>query len=202
MPTTMPTLSGPTLEIRTWHDPVVDQLGYDARSAYVERFWLGVLGPSTVWLLRRIASGLDAHPDGFALPLGDTARALGLGGEGASSPFTRALKRCCQFDMARAEGPGVLAVRHRLPPLARRHLQRLPESVQAEHAAWEASGNRTPATGIDRDRARQLALSLVELGEDPEATRLQLLRWRFDPVVAGEAAAWALDRRDDPLTAA
>ncbi|HEY2331602.1 MAG TPA: hypothetical protein VGH94_06755, partial [Acidimicrobiales bacterium] len=128
----MPTLTGPVLEIRAWHDEVVDQLGFDPRSPYVERFWLGVLGPSTVWLLRRVAAGLEAHPTGFSLPLADTARALGLGGDGASSPFARALRRCCQFDMARAEGPGVLAVRRHLPPLARRHLQRLPESVQAE----------------------------------------------------------------------
>lgn len=203
MPTAMPPLTGPVLEIRAWHDEIVDQLGHDPRSPYVERFWLGVLGPSTVWLLRRIATGLDAHPGGFALPLGDTARALGLGGEGASSPFARALRRCCQFDMARAEGPGVLAVRRHLPPLARRHLIRLPESVQAEHAAWEAGALRAPTPGTDRDRARQLARSLIELGEDAEATEHQLLRWRFDPTIAHEATAWAHDhRRDDPLTAA
>jgi hypothetical protein len=198
----MPPLTGPMLEIRPWHDEIVDQLGHDPRSPYVERFWLGVLGPSTVWLLRRIATGLDACPDGFPLPLGDTAKALGLGGDGASSPFARALRRCCQFDMARAEGPGVLAVRRHLPPLARRHLLRLPESVQAEHAAWEASALRSSAPGTDRDRARQLARSLLELGEDVEATEHQLLRWRFDPVVAHDATTWALDRGDDPLTAA
>ena len=201
MPTAMPALTGPALEIRAWHDDVVDQLGFDPRSPYVERFWLGVLGPSTVWLLRRVATGLEAHPDGFSLPLGDTARALGLGGDGASSPFARALRRCCQFDMARAEGPGVLAVRRRLPPLARRHLQRLPESIQAEHAAWEAS-SRHATSMRDAERARQLALSLFELGEDAEATEHQLVRWRFDPVVARSATAWALDRRDDPPTAA
>jgi hypothetical protein len=198
----MPTLTGPVLEIRAWHDEVVDQLGFDPRSPYVERFWLGVLGPSTVWLLRRVAAGLEAHPTGFSLPLADTARALGLGGDGASSPFARALRRCCQFDMARAEGPGVLAVRRHLPPLARRHLQRLPESVQAEHAAWEASNRRDTHDRADAERARQLALSLFELGEDAEATEHQLLRWRFDPVVARSATAWALDRRDDPPTAA
>jgi hypothetical protein len=93
-------------------------------------------------------------------------------------------------------------VRRHLPPLARRHLQRLPESVQAEHAAWEASNRRDTHDRADAGRARQLALSLFELGEDAEATEHQLLRWRFDPVVARSATAWALDRRDDPPTAA
>ena len=35
------------LHIRRWHDPLIDELGHDARSRYVERFWLGILGPST-----------------------------------------------------------------------------------------------------------------------------------------------------------
>ncbi|MSW79476.1 MAG: hypothetical protein F2828_17635, partial [Actinobacteria bacterium] len=34
-----------TLMVVPWHDPVVDALGYDVRSAYVELFWLNVLGP-------------------------------------------------------------------------------------------------------------------------------------------------------------
>ena len=38
--------------VEAWYDEVTDQLGHDARSAYVERFWLGILGPSATWLLR------------------------------------------------------------------------------------------------------------------------------------------------------
>ncbi|MDQ6911186.1 MAG: hypothetical protein M3Z84_10475, partial [Actinomycetota bacterium] len=37
----------PTLAIRPWPDGVIDALGHDPRSQYVERFWLGILGPST-----------------------------------------------------------------------------------------------------------------------------------------------------------
>ncbi len=202
MPTAMPALTGPALEIRAWHDDVVDQLGFDPRSPYVERFWPSRARPvDSPGCCAGWQPGSKPTFDGFTLPLGDTARALGLGGDGASSPFARALRRCCQFDMARAEGPGTLAVRRHLPPLARRHLQRLPESIQAEHAAWEAS-NRHNTSTRDAERARRLALSLLELGEDAEATEHQLLRWRFDPVVARAATAWALDRRDDPPTAA
>ena len=55
-----------TLAIRPWPDPVIDTLGHDPRSLYVERFWLPTLGPTSLLLLRRIAAGLDEHPDGIA----------------------------------------------------------------------------------------------------------------------------------------
>ena len=35
----------PSLHVLPWVDPVIDQVGYDPRSRYVERFWLGILGP-------------------------------------------------------------------------------------------------------------------------------------------------------------
>src|ERR671933_2368459 len=78
---TFPTGAPPaTLPVRPWPDGVIDALGHDPRSVYVERFWLGILGPSTTWLLRRLAAGLEAEPAGFSLSLPDTAQALGLGG--------------------------------------------------------------------------------------------------------------------------
>ena len=90
-----------------------------------------VLGPSTTWLLRRLAAGLEASPAGFDLPLADTARALGLGDKGGRhSPFMRALARVCQFDLAQMHSDGELEVRRRLPPLNRRQLVRLPTVLQ------------------------------------------------------------------------
>ena len=95
-----------------WPDPVIDRLGYDPRSLYVETFWLGILGPTCTWLMRRFAAGLDDDPDGFDLALADTARALGLGDRlGRQSPFRRALARCVAFSMAQQQGPTTLAVR-------------------------------------------------------------------------------------------
>jgi len=38
----------PTLIVMPWHDPVVEAVGYDARSSYVELFWLGILGPTNI----------------------------------------------------------------------------------------------------------------------------------------------------------
>ena len=102
----MVTFECDTLTVRPWADDVIDSLGFDPRAPYVERFWLGVLGPSTTWLLRRIAAGFDQHPEGFEMSLGETAQALGLGDRGGRhSPFLRTVNRMIQFELAR--------VRHR-----------------------------------------------------------------------------------------
>ena len=183
-----------SLTIRAWPDPVIDQVGHDPRSAYVERFWLGVLGPSTTWLIRRMAAGLEAQPSGFELPLGETARALGLGGDGRHSPFVRALTRCCQFELATPGDEGVLAMRRKLPPLNRRQVVRLPDTLQADHERWLEAELQAPPLEALRRRSRRLALSLLELGEDLEATERQLQRWRFSPALARQAAAWAWER--------
>jgi hypothetical protein len=183
------------LTVLPWPDPVIDRVGHDPRSIYVERFWLGILGPSATWLTRHLVAGLDAAPDGYDLDLDECAAALGLGRRpGANAALPRTLARCCQFGATRLIGPTTLQARRKLPPLTRRQVARLPESLRAEHARWV---DRPPAAtdGDLRDRARQLALSLVELGEDSAGTERQLHRWRFHPALASEATAWALAHR-------
>ncbi len=123
-----------TLAIRPWPDPVIDTLGHDPRSIYVERFWLPTLGPTSLLLLRRIAAGLDEHPEGIQLDLGELSQALGLGHrEGNSSPVVRSLDRLMQFDLACGERESGYAVRRSVPPVNRRHVGRLPMPLQDEH---------------------------------------------------------------------
>jgi hypothetical protein len=160
-----------------------------------------MLDPSAIWLLRRLAAGLERSPAGFDLPLLDTARSIGIGGSGQSSSFARTLGRICQFDLGRVELPGTVAVRRKLPPLARRHLVRLPESLQAEHQAWQALDVRTPEVHKQRLRARKLAMSLVALGDDIEATERQLIRWRYHPAICRDAALWAWREHAMAMTA-
>jgi len=184
-----------TLDIRPWPDPVIDAVGHDPRSFYVEEFWLSVLGPSTTWLLRRTAAGLETSPSGFTMPLAETARALGLGMKGGRhSPFMRALGRVCQFDLGQLHDEGTLAVRRKLPPLNRRQVEHLPEMLRDAHKRWQDEQLRIPAVEGLRRRCRRLALSLVELGEDLEGTERQLHRWKFHPALAYESAAWAWRR--------
>jgi hypothetical protein len=135
------TFTSDTLTVRPWVDEVIDQLGFDPRSPYVEQFWLGILGPSTTWLLRRIAAGFDHEPEGFELPLAETARSLGLGDRGGRhSPFLRSVNRTIQFGMATTAGTGPLLVRRRVPPLARRQIDRLSPDLQESHERWASAG--------------------------------------------------------------
>jgi hypothetical protein len=180
------------LRIVAWSDPVIDRLGYDPRSLYVETFWLGILGPTCTWLMRRLAAGLDDNPDGFDLDLADTARALGLGDRsGRQSPFRRTLARCITFQMARREGPTTLAVRRRIPPMPRRHLQRLPTSLQERHAHWLIPARSSPVLEETRRDARRLALALLASDKERPEVELQLVRWHVHPAIAHESTQWA-----------
>jgi hypothetical protein len=192
--TATPSLT-PSLMVRPWPDSVIDRLGHDPRSAYVERFWLPVLGPSACWLLRRLASWLDRQPDGFELPVDETAMSLGLGVRpGRQAPLRRTIERCCQFRVTHLDGEAAtLLVRRKLPPLTRNQVARLPQSLQAAHRAYLDQQLRQPNDNGLRIRAQRLALTLCELGEDQAAAEQQLLRWRFHPALAHETVAWAYD---------
>jgi hypothetical protein len=120
------------LVVVRWEDPVVETLGYSVRSLYAETFWLPVIGPSSLWMMRRL-SGLD----GVEVPLTVLSRELGLGlGVRRHSPVTRTVCRLITFGLAAVipwEQGDHLAVRLALPPLTRRQTTRLPEHLQARH---------------------------------------------------------------------
>lgn len=184
------------LHVRPWLDEVLDHAGLDPRSSYVEDYWLPVLGPSTVWLLRRLAAGFEYCYEGFDLDLDETARSLGLGDRsGRHSPFVRAVNRTVQYNLARLTGPDELTVRRRLPPLNRHMLRRLSPALQARHQSWQDEQVQLPVSEHQVRRARKLALSLLDLGEDYGGAERQLLRWRYPATVAADALMWALAQR-------
>jgi hypothetical protein len=187
-PVLAPRDDSPALRIVAWRDRLADPHGVHPCSRYVELYWLGVIGPSTTWLLRRLSYGLDVHPDGFDLGLTETARSLGLGQRmGKNSPFRRALQRLCTFELARPHGPGGLAVRTRIPPLPLRHLARLPDSLQSSHRRWLIE-QRLPEPEQMRRRAQRLADGLASAGRDRADIERQLNVWQFHPAVAFRAA--------------
>ncbi|MEZ5139831.1 MAG: hypothetical protein R2711_14025 [Acidimicrobiales bacterium] len=146
------------IRVTPWHDPVVEAVGYDPRSPYVERFWLALLGPSTTLLLRRVAAALEVSPDGFDLDLDETARAIGLGMRaGANGPFLRAIGP----HRAVPPLPTGRSGRHRRadahlgphPPPARA----VAPSLQAEHDEWVRAAPEEPTAEERWTRARRLA---------------------------------------------
>lgn len=175
-----------TVMVLPWHDPVVDTIGHDVRSEYVELFWLNVLGPTATWALRRLATGLDRYPLGYELDLPETASALGLSySSGTSSTFMRALQRCVLFGASQPVPDG-LAVRRRLPPVAARHLARMPPRLRDEHRAWTV---RT-VSADDLPRARALAELLTAGGDDPGVVERHLLAVGVAPAVAAVACGY------------
>jgi len=199
-PTTVP--AGPTLHIVQWVDPVADPHGLHPCSRYVELYWLGIIGPSTTWLLRRLNYGLEVHGDGFDLHLPETARSLGLGDKmGKNSPFRRALARLITFELARSQGPGELAVRAHIPPLPLRHLSRLPESLQRSHRRWLAEQQLSGPEQMQR-RAQRLASGLAAAGHDQASIERRLAEWQFHPSVAFRAAGTAVREAHAPDTRA
>ncbi|MGE0507393.1 MAG: hypothetical protein AB7Q42_00550 [Acidimicrobiia bacterium] len=188
-----------TVVVRPWVDPVVDPVGYDPHGRYVELFWLGVLGPTATWLLRRLAFGLEHYPDGYELDLTETATALGLTfAPGKHGPFVRALQRCVLFGMAH-EAPSGLAVRRRVPPLAARQIDRLPPHLQSAHAQW---GRPAPVAPAERSRAEAIASALLQQGDSAEDVERRLALLGTPPLTATAAIRVALANGYVPLDAA
>lgn len=181
----LPTPLAPTLIVVPWRDPVVEAVGYDARSPYVELFWLGIIGPTSTWLLRRLVSGLDAYPDGYELDLAETANALGLSlTAGTHSPFGKALNRCIMFGMAHHVAGGI-AVRRLIPPLSLRHLRKLPDHLQLAHVQW---AERRDNDEVNLERAVELAGAMIRTGDEPHQLERQLMSVGIPPREATEVA--------------
>ncbi len=192
------------LVVSPWSDPVVDTLGHDPRSTYAESFWLPTLGPTSLLLLRHLADRFDRSPGGaLTLVVSETAAALGLGtGDGANSPLMRSLGRLVQFDLACRTDDTTFAVRRYLPPVNRRHVRRLPVALQARHEEWVSQALDSSALDIARRRARRVAFTLYELGEDTDAVERALGTAGFPPPLCRDAAEWAHRRHQDALAAA
>ncbi len=179
------------LIVMPWHDPVVEVNGFDARSQYVELFWLGILGPTSTWLLRRLVAGLDHYPDGYELDLEQTANALGLSlAAGTHSPFGRALNRCVMFGMAHSLSHGI-AVRRLIPPLSERHLRKLPMHLQQAHVEWLRPRHGTHDVALAR--AMELAQAMLRAGDEADQLERQLLAIGVTPTAAVEATRLCLN---------
>ncbi len=180
---------------RPWDDPSLRRRGHDPRSAYVERFWVAILGPSAVWFLRLLAREFDelAPGEDLQLDLDSTARRLGLQHRGGrTSSFMRTIDRCAMFNLACLSDDAVLIVRRRLPPVPRRLYDRMPQELRDEVGRW----SRTDA-GADFSvgESRLLASCMLMLGHGLHESAERLVTLGLAPNAANEATAWAWAQR-------
>ena len=188
---TGPAQRAESVRVVPWLEATAPGPSFHVRSRYAERFWLPVLGPSALWLLRHLVERLESAPQGYDLDLQPTARALGLGGLGGRyAPFPRSILRCARFGALAHRGTQTIAVRVRLSPVPPHWIGRLPDHLMAEHDGWI-----DPPGTIDvlRANARRLALELVALFEDRGAVEAELHLAGMHPALANEAADWAVD---------
>jgi len=114
-------------------DPVIDKLGHDVDSHYVESYWLPILGPSAIWVARQLLSRLYAQGSFIEVPLVELSTSIGLGhGTARNAPIVRTLTRLVEFGLA-ATGGSAYAIRPCFPPLPARLIERLPEPLAASH---------------------------------------------------------------------
>jgi hypothetical protein len=183
-----------------WDDPVVDRVGFDVRSQYVEMFWLSVLGPSAMWIIRRMVAGFGRYPLGYEIELAELASTLGLSfARGASSPFQKSLQRLVMFGVSQPVD-GALAVRVKLPPVANRHLQRMPAPLQRAHERWRVDAGDHAANSLAHERARVLTDAMVTAGDQPEQVIRQLTILGIDADVAEMATTAAFSRGYVPMS--
>jgi hypothetical protein len=195
--TPVPAAPGPprrplnVVRVVPWEDTTSAVGALDPRSAYVERYWLPLLGAQATVLVRRLADRLEAEPGGFDLEVDEAVRTLGLWGPGgARSSFRRAVLRLVRHRFARHHGREAIAVVRRAPTLGERDVAKLAAALATEHRRWEAA-RAAPAFAEVRRHARRAALDLLDAEGDLPSLERRLLHWGVHPALAGESAAWA-----------
>ena len=184
-----------------WVGGGLGRTGWDPRSAYVERFWVGVVGPSVIWLMRLLAREFDELESGVSLTLDmeEVARRLGLRYRGGRhSSLMRALNRAELFRLIRRRYDGVIEVACLMPPVPQRMRGRLPERFQQEIGQWsltEAPRSFAETGRMSGGGARLLATCLAQRGHGQQETAERLIMLGVSPPLARQAAAGAWEER-------
>ena len=196
---TAPDLTGCTTAIiLPLADPAISATGHDPRSYYAETFWLPILGPSTLWLLRHTAQRFEHEPEGFELEISEVSAALGIRSNGGrSNAFQRAMNRLVGFNMGRSIDDRTIEVRRIMPNLHSGQIRRLSPRLQRMHI--DELTSRELNRVEDKRRATEVATTLLRLGDSPDLVEQQLVSWGVEPHVAHQSVneAWAQKARDD-----
>jgi len=176
-------MDGGTITLQSWDDPLTTA-GYPVQSRYTELFWLPLLGPSSLLLLRRTDQLLSVEAKPVTMGVAELAQSLGLGPTGRhGSLLVRTIKRCCDFRVARQVGDTTLEVKRKLAPLTDRQILHLPHALRQLHfGTFEIERYRLLAESSTR--LAQMTATLRDLGADPSEIADQLQRMGYERPVS------------------
>lgn len=175
------------LSFLPWEQPHFSRWGYDARSAYCERFWLPVLGPSCMWLGRNIAYGFDAEPAGYSIDPQVQAALVGL----RPAALRRCLQRLAGFGLAHQRTTAEWIVRTSWAPIGPRALKHLPTALIAEHRDWEVAADQQFATERDERAIWRFTLRMHATGVGVPEIDAALRVAACDAYLRRELVEWA-----------
>lgn len=201
-----------TVSLRLWGDPPGGGEVVPSRSAYVDQFWLPVLGPVATCTARLLARHLSQEPGPVSILLGDLATGLGLDPQSsAPAVLGRAFQRLEETQIL-ANGPdGALLVRRGFPHLGPVELGCLPFALQSAHRASFSDAGAAQPTADDNPvapnaRLLSLAATVDEILINPELRDRPLAyRWEHVARLAEEARdeallSWAAPDLETALT--
>jgi len=127
----------PVIIVRRWNDSVIQTHGYDALGPYPERYWLPIIGPSALLILRRFTRDLqELEAQAATFNLDSIAKSMGLSfAKGYErSTFGRALNRLVRFNLAHWENDSTYLIRTMVPTVPYQlRRQRLSDLLQVTH---------------------------------------------------------------------
>ncbi len=153
----------PIITVEPWLVPDCGETRWPIRSKQVELFWLPVLGPSAIALLRRLDLIVTSAPRPVTLEIEELGSSLGLRrGFGRSGLLERTVERCIAFRAIREQRSSCFEVRQHLPALNQRQIRRLPPALRRLYT--ESPDFATYRLLADsHGRIHQLVSTLIEL---------------------------------------
>jgi hypothetical protein len=159
----------PLLKIRPVEsNPTVD--GFPLGHPYIEHVYAGVVGPTSVLVLRRADLLFRAFPNGIEIDPSEFAQSFGIGNStGPNGMLFRTFDRLHRFRLATWDANyGTLDIPLEARPVRPAMLARLPESTQAVHRSLLSSlrprtvdvGRRDPETATPPVPAPTVGLRL------------------------------------------
>jgi hypothetical protein len=108
---------------------------HDVTGRYAETFWLPIVGPSALWLLRHASLHTSGGHHPWRIHTDDLAHRLGIN----PTVLARTVGRLATLGMADVDGSGsVVRLATRVAWLGPRRLERLPASLRDLHASYLA----------------------------------------------------------------